>query len=233
MELSQLLYLDNSVVLVLHLSMAGLSRKRHIEEVDRLDLLTKPLPNANLHGAVTSLSAVKKGRNSNYFDGTLCDGHCQVRLVGFLPAQQKKLNRFWVNKKAVVFSNCEVKQSRQGGDQMDVILKSSTEIGESPRSFDTTVFTTSEPEASVITLNQIGSLDNYRKVVADVKVLSMMEPINVSGGKKKQDVTISDESGTTKLTLWEEHVDSLVADSSYRLKNFLVREYASEIPVHA
>ena len=46
------------------------ARKRSIEEVDRLDLLTRPVQNASLHAAVTSLSSVKKGRNSNYFDGT-------------------------------------------------------------------------------------------------------------------------------------------------------------------
>ena len=65
--------------------MAGLPCKHHFEEVDRLNLLTKPLPNASLHGAITSRSEVKEGINSSYFDGTLYDGHRQVRLVGFLP----------------------------------------------------------------------------------------------------------------------------------------------------
>ena len=37
---------------------------------------------------------------------------------------------------------------------------------------------------------------------------------------------IGDQSGTSKVTQWEEHVDSLVVERSYRLKNFVVREYA-------
>ena len=69
---------------------SNIGRKRHIEEVDSLEKLQKPVANANLHGAVTSLSSVKKGRNSSYIDGTISDGHCRIRLVGFLPAQQNK-----------------------------------------------------------------------------------------------------------------------------------------------
>lgn len=214
--------------------MAGVARKRPIEEVDRLDLLTTPVPNASLHGAVTSLSPVKKGRNSNYFDGTLYDGHHQVRIVGFLPAQQKKLDGFWISKKAVAVKNCEVKPSRQGGDQMEVILKTSTEISASPRDLDASVFTTFEPQASVISLSKMGSLDNYEKVIADVKVLTMMEPINVSGGKRKRDVTVGDQTGKARVTLWQEHIDSVEVEGSYRLKNFVIRGIClAEIPVYA
>lgn len=207
-------------------NMAGLPRKRHFEEVDRLDLLTKPLPNASLHGAVTSLSKVKEGRNSSYFDGTLYDGCRQVRLVGFLPAQQKKLDGFCTKKKPVAFKNCEVKQSRQGGDEMDIILKSSTEITESPRSLDASVFNSPQPVTRVITLSELGSTKNYKKVITNIKVLTSIEPICLAGGKKKQDVTIGDQTGTSKVTLWGDHIDSLVLQCSYKLKNFVVREYA-------
>ena len=39
---------------------------------------------------------------------------------------------------------------------------------------------------------------------------------------------IGDLTGTTKVTLWEQYVDSLNVDESYRLENFVVREYASQ-----
>ena len=68
--------------------MAGLPRKRHFEEVDRLDLLTKPLPNASLHGAVTSLSEVKEGRNYSYFDGT-----CMMATIKSILLDSSLLNR--------------------------------------------------------------------------------------------------------------------------------------------
>ena len=163
-------------------NMAGLSRKRPIKEVDRLDLLTKPVPNAILHGAITSLSPVKKRRNSHYFDGTLYDGHRQLRMVGFLPAQQKKLDDFCAKKKMVTIKNCEVKASRQCSDQMEIVLKSSTEISASFRELDPSVFNAFEVVPTEITLKEMSSLNNYQKVVVNVKVLTTMESIHVLGG---------------------------------------------------
>ena len=46
--------------------------------------------------------------------------------------------------------------------------------------------------------------------------------------KKKQDVAIGDNSGTSKVTLWEEHVDSFLVECSYRFENFIVKECASQ-----
>ena len=90
------------------------------------------------------------------------------------------------------------------------------------------VFNAFEPESTEITL-EMSSLNNYQKVIANVKVLTTMESINMSGGEKtKQDVMVGDQTGTMKVTLWEEHVDSLLAECSNQLKNFIVREYASQ-----
>ena len=204
----------------------GRQRKRHIQEVERFDLLTNPLTNASVHGAVTSLSPVKKGRSSMYFDGTVYDGHEQIRLVGFLPAQQKKLDGFFADKKALRLHNCEVKQSRQG-HQMEIILKSETELSESEKEFDVAVFN-NEPVPTSITLGELPSIENFREVIVEVKILSKTEPITVSGGKKKQDVVIGDCTGTTKVALWGEYIDSLDVDESYRLAKFSVKEYASQ-----
>lgn len=69
---------------------------------------------------------------------------------------------------------------------MEVILKTSTEILESSRSLDPSVFTAVEPEVSVVCLSEIGTLNNFQKVIADVKVLSVTESIHVSGGEKNK-----------------------------------------------
>lgn len=62
-------------------------------------------------------------------------------------------------------------------------------------------------------------------MITNIKVLSTMEPMCLAGGKKKQDVTICDETGTCKVT-WEEYIDSFGVQCSYKLENFVVREYA-------
>ena len=48
-------------------------RKRTWEESDQLDGMEEPIASASLHGAITSLSPIKKGRNTSYFDGTIAD----------------------------------------------------------------------------------------------------------------------------------------------------------------
>lgn len=61
----------------------------------------------------------------------------------------------------------------------------------------------------------------------DVKVLDATEPMIVTGGKKKQEVTIGDQTGTAWVTLWEQHIGLLKDGSSYNLKNFVIREYGT------
>ena len=92
-----------------------------------------------------------------------------------------------MKKNPVAFSvNCEVRQSRQGGDEMEVILKISTEITESLRSLDDSVFDIPEPVVSEITLGELGSTKNYHKVITNVKVLSTMEPMCLAGEKRSR-----------------------------------------------
>ena len=52
-------------------------------------------------------------------------------------------------------------------------------------------------------------------ITTSVKVLSITDPIFVSGGKKKRDVIVGDRTGTAKVTLWEY---SLHQNEGYMLK---------------
>lgn len=105
--------------------MATRSRKCNFQELDSLKKADKPLPNFSLHAAIKSISHVKKGRNSIFFDGVIADGNTKMRLVGFNSDQQKKMNYFFHAKIPANIQSCEIKQSRQGF-QMEVMLKSTT-----------------------------------------------------------------------------------------------------------
>ena len=71
---------------------------------------------------------------------------------------------------------------------MEVVLKTFTEITAPPRSLaaSVSVFTSPHTDVSMITLSELGSTDNYQKVITEVKVLSMMELLWVSGGKRSR-----------------------------------------------
>lgn len=84
------------------MSHASLSRKRPLEEASNLEELNKPIPNANIHAAVTMLSSVK-GKHSVFFDGTISDGTSKMRIVGFSPEHQKKLHSFQEKKMPIKY----------------------------------------------------------------------------------------------------------------------------------
>ena len=94
-----------------------------------------PAVNTTTHGAVISLSPVKRGRHSIFFDGMLSNETSKIRLVGFDVAQQKKLQDFQLKKIPVELVNCEVKESRYG-EGYQPMLKSGSGIKESSKIMD-------------------------------------------------------------------------------------------------
>ena len=71
-----------------------MARKRTYEDVERIDDVDGPISSTRMHGAIISLSPVKKGRKSIFFDGMLADNTSKIRLVGFDAQQQRKLNDY-------------------------------------------------------------------------------------------------------------------------------------------
>ena len=200
-----------------------MARKRLLYEVDTFEKVQEPVSNASLHATLTSLSPLKKGKHSVYFDGTLTDGTTERRFVGFSSEQQKKLASFHSSHTPAHLSNCELKKARQG-DEMEVLLKKFTKISESPKKInipDSTVDTA----PPVIQLRQLSTLQAFQKVNVDVRVVHIHEPKIVTGGKKKQEVVVSDSTATAHLTLWEDNVDTMEEESCYSLKAIVVRQY--------
>ena len=68
----------------------------------------------NIHGAITAVSPIKRGRKSNFFDATLADSSGTMRVVGFNMQQQHLPDELHKASLPVELGNCEVKHSRQG-----------------------------------------------------------------------------------------------------------------------
>ena len=91
-----------------------MAKKRSHVEIENIDNVDGPMSSTSIHGAVVTLSPVKKGRKAMFFDGLLADETSQIRLVGFQGMQQQKLNDYHQKNIAVELQNCEVKPARQG-----------------------------------------------------------------------------------------------------------------------
>lgn len=201
-----------------------MARKRLFEEVEKFDLLDRPLSNASLHAAITSLSPVKKGKNSVYFDGIMSDGSSYIRVVGFSADQQKKLASLLELKEPTHLTNCEIKRSCQG-DKMEIMLKKFTDIAKSPKKITAPEEYVSIDTPMLISLDQLPDIQDFQRVSIDIKVAYLYEPLRVTGGKRKQDIVIADSSTTARLTLWEERINSMDEEESYALQNVVVRQF--------
>ena len=172
-----------------------------------------------MHGAIIPLSPVQRGRKSLFFDGMLADESSKIPLVGFDAQQQRKLHEYHQKNVAVQLVNCEVKPSRQG----ELMLKKSTQIKEAPKKMDVaSMRVNSAPK--VVGLDKLDSLEVFDRVTVNIKVVLLKEEMEI-GGKLKRDVMIADGSGKGRVSVWEGHVNTLKVNSSYRLRNFMIREF--------
>lgn len=93
------------------------------------------------------------------------------RFVGFDFHQQQKLAaQYCDSKEAVLFDHCELKKSRYG-DEMEVLITSSTSIASSPRKFDDV----QSLSITLITLEKVDVLPDYQHVSLVGKVLKKLK----------------------------------------------------------
>ena len=203
-----------------------MAKKRSHDEIENIDDVNGPMSSTSIHGAVVTLSPVKKGRKAMFFDGLLADETSQIRLVGFQGMQQRKLNDYHQKNIPVELENCEVKPARQG-EGYEVMLKSSTLIKQSPKKLDVASLMADIATATkTIILSSLESLDVFQKVTVNIKVVKLKDETQV-GGRVKRDGCVADGSGTARVSVWEGNVNAMEKDRSYCLKNFMVREYQS------
>ena len=101
-----------------------------LQEPNQLDDIDEPILNASVHGAITSLSPIKKSHNANFFDGTIADESCKLWFVGF---NSDQLNIYFVTWMPI---HIKAREAREGY-KMEVMFKSATQIVQSPKTIDT------------------------------------------------------------------------------------------------
>ena len=169
--------------------MAKRSRDREEEFVD-ISSVNHASPRAKIHGRITGLSPMKKAKTCIYFDGEIADESGTMHVYGFDSSVRKKLSDHYEQNKAVVLSQCEVKPSRRMCGDLELLVDKCTEVVESNRSINV-----STEQKKVYRIREVKELASFQVVTVEVKVLNVEDAVEVSGGKKKQDVSISDASG--------------------------------------
>lgn len=195
-------------------------KRKRPEEFDTFATIAE-VESASVHGLVGSLSPMKKGKKATYFEGKLVDDHRQVRVVGFNPTQRTTLADFQAKSVPINVADCQIKQARHSSD-LEIVMHSRTTIQASPKKISTNI---SAATSSAITLDQMQSLNDYDKLSFEAKVLSVDQPAKVAKGLTKQDIVLADKHASVKLTLWQDKVNTVDLDESYRFTNVVVRSY--------
>lgn len=158
--------------------------------------------NATIHGVVTSLSPMKLGKRSRYFEAKLTDGKKHMRMIGFRGDQRYQLASYHDSAQSVALHNCEVKPARQS-EELQIVMRSSTRVQASPKKFDIDCKDVSRNIADQISLSGLDDKNTFDRVSLAAKVLNVEEPSKVSGDLTKQDITIADRTAAARMTLWE------------------------------
>ena len=74
-------------------------------------------------------------------------------------------------------------------------------------------------------VTELSQMQQFQKVNLEIRVIKVNPPVTLVGGKQKQEVVIADSTRTSKLTLWEDDIDSLKENLCYALQQVLVRQF--------
>lgn len=185
--------------------------------------VTHTSPKAKIHCIVSEVPEnMKKGKNSNFFDGHLSDGNKTIRIYGYNRDVRRKL--FGTQETAnrtVLLSGCCVKTARNGQD-LEVFVSKQTSVEESSKQF---VVTKHDPFKKISIDNAV-TININTKITVEAKVMSKQDPGFIESKQLRiQELEIADSSGSTRLTVWDDVVDTLKVDHSYLLQNVTVREF--------
>ena len=71
--------------------------------------------------------------------------------------------------------------------------------------------------SKTITLLSLESLDEFQKVTVNIKVVELKDETQLSWGGSKRDISVADESGMARVSVWEGNVNAMEKDQSYCL----------------
>lgn len=109
---------------------------------------------------------------------------------------------------------------------MEVVVTTSTTIGDSPRKYPSVATPTTASQS--ITLDKLQNLQNFQRVTVVIKVLRADPKMEVKPGLFKQDLCVSDATGTARLTVWQDTINSLKVEESYKIEGLIVCSFSNQ-----
>lgn len=186
-------------------------------------------------GDVSPIKVSRKCADRKYFEANLSDGNKTVRMVSFEPKLRKAVEDAYKDGREIAVSKCSVKRGL--GDAFEILANHKTEIMSSPKKFKISD-EARDKQAAVIsncsdldTIEELRNLQEFQRVniIGKVQSVSASEEIKGKGGSGaallKQDFVLADCTDVCRGVVWQEQVNMLKEEHSYKLVNVTVRSF--------
>ena len=188
---------------------------------------------ATVHRVVLELSPIKESRKNSsrkYFDGKVTNGKKTVRMVCFSPKLRPKLEAHRAKKTAAALIGCSIKET---SNDFELLASKKTTVEASSKEFalpSNLKEIDSSTAVHVESLSEINNTPVNQPITIVGKVIGIESAVKLSSknhpdGLTKQDCRIADTCGSFRLVLWEDKIDSLTVNKTYKFENVTVRSY--------
>ena len=174
--------------------------------------------------------------NNDYFDAALQLKDKSMRAVCFSPDKHSHMKSKLESSSPLKISNYHVKRNRYT-DQDEVHINKRTKLSDPNKSeitFDFTEITEEEQEdiESTDSIQEIIANENAKSKVNITGRVTLIElPTTITSNGKtltKQECTLTDETGSMRLVLWEEDIKRIQSGNTYKFCKAIVRSYQKQ-----
>ena len=189
----------------------------------------QPSTEASVEGIIKSMSPLKTSRKgTHYYNFTIVDGSNAVGGVCFDPESHSTMKDMYQNKTTIKLAPVVIKRQRDSS-AVEIVANKKSKLMKSESMISDDV---PDPDRSMFTsLKDVqAESDNTFNVQVKVVRLDDVEEIQKDGVMlKKRTVVIADSTATCHLSLWENNIDCLEQDRSYRLINVKAKVFSENV----
>ena len=174
--------------------------------------------------------------NNDYFDATLQVKDKSMRAVCFSPDKHSHIKAKIESTSPIKITNYNIKRNKYT-NQDEVHINKRTKLSDPTKSeitFDFTEITKEEQEDTQCThsIQEIMANENAKsKVNITGRVTEIELPTTITSNGKtltKQECTLTDETGSMRLVLWEEDTKRIQSGNTYKFCKAIVKSYQQQ-----
>ena len=174
--------------------------------------------------------------NNDYFDATLQVKDKSMRAVCFSPDKHSHIKAKIESTSPIKITNYNIKRNKYT-NQDEVHINKRTKLSDPTKSeitFDFTEITKEEQEdtQSTHSIQEIMANENAKsKVNITGRVTEIELPTTITSNGKtltKQECTLTDETGSMRLVLWEEDTKRIQSGNTYKFCKAIVKSYQQQ-----